>query len=229
MKLLLFDIDGTLLKAAHVGRRAVEEALREVTDQAISAGDLPFSGKTDPQIVRELLTRAGFEDGAIGKLTPDILHAYADRLEEKLGRSDVVPMPGVEELLRKLAPRPDVQLAVLTGNLERTAYLKLEAAGLDSFFPFGAFSSDTADRNALPPVAIRRAEAHTGQRFAGRDVAVIGDTGHDIRCGQEAGALTVAVCTGRYSHEELIQHQPDLLFRDLTNHAAFIQHVLDHR
>ena len=225
MKLLLFDIDGTLLHTDGVGRAAVEHALAEVCGAPVSTDGVRFSGKTDPQIMRQILEASEVPDAEA--LLPRVLEAYAAAVEEALRPKHVTVLPGVKKLLDELAGVPNAQLALLTGNLERTAALKLRAAGLEDYFPFGAFGSDHGDREQLPAVAVQRAEARTGRVFEGRDVVIIGDTEHDIRCGRSLGVFSVAVCTGRYARADLACHTPDLLLDDLSDGAAFRRRVLN--
>ena len=214
MKLLLFDIDGTLVNAFGAGREAVEAALQDVTGHAIDAGGITFSGKTDPQIVRELLATNGAAGGDSEALIARVLDRYADRLAATISGKRVEALPGTQALLKRLAAREDVVLALLTGNIEPTAHLKLEAAGLDRFFAGGAFGSDDADRDRLVPVAARHAQQHTGRTFSGSEVVVIGDTPRDVACGKAHGARTVGVCTGRYDRADL--SEADRVLDDLT-------------
>jgi phosphoglycolate phosphatase-like HAD superfamily hydrolase len=226
MKLLLFDIDGTLLRTQGVGRQSVTSALSEVCERPISTESVSFSGRTDPQIFREALTRNGCSEVDAEALLPDAFAVYVETMRRLLEPETVDVMPGVHNLLAHLAMQPDVQLALLTGNLEATAYLKLEAVGLASYFPFGAFGSDHADRPALPAVAVQRALAHTGHPYAGKNVVIIGDTEHDIRCGQGIGAFSVGVCTGHFARIDLESHFPDLLLDDLSDAEHFVRHVV---
>lgn len=224
MKLLLFDIDGTLLTTNGLGREAVEAALLATQGRPISARRVSFSGKTDPQIFREIL-RAEVEDVALDAAVTAALAAYQDEMHRRIGAAEVVMLPGVRPLLDRLATA-EATLGLLTGNLRPMAYLKLGRLGLDGFFPFGAFGCDDEDRNGLPEVAVARAEAHTGRRYAGREVVVIGDTPRDVACGRAAGAFTVAVATGRYGRDDLAAHRPDLLLDTLEEAERLLEVVL---
>ncbi len=223
MNLLLFDIDGTILLTHHAGREALEEALLEVLGRPHATDGVVFSGKTDPQIVGEILSVHGLpaHDG----LADTILTAYMGRLRPKLTPARVERLPGLATLIPALDARPDVCLGLLTGNLAPMAYAKLAAVGLDAFFSFGAFGSDHADRYALPPIAVARALVHAGHAFAGPDVVIIGDTEHDIRCGRGIAARSVAVCTGHFSRTDLLPHRPDFLFDDLSDPDRFMAEV----
>lgn len=229
MTLLLFDIDGTLVNGFGAGRAAVEAAYQDVIGHSINSDGLPFSGKTDPQIVREMLAqddRAGASDR--DALAARVLERYAERLGDAIPQHRLEALPGTRSLLERLAARPgDVLLALLTGNLERTARLKLDAAGLNHFFDFGAFSSDDPDRDLLVPIAARRAEARTGHEISGTDIVVIGDTPRDVACGQTHGTRTVGVCTGRYDCADLEEAGADLILDDLTDGERFVAEVVE--
>lgn len=222
MKLLLFDIDGTLLVTRGLGRRAVEAALSELCGRPVSTQGVRFSGKTDPQIFREVLAASGFDPAEAEALLPDVMARYAALLAPTLRPEYIDVLPGVPGLLAALADRDDVHLALLTGNLEPMAFAKLAAVGLDAYFAFGAFGSDHADRHRLPAVAVERAARHTGRRYSGKQVVIIGDTEHDVRCGRGIGAFAVGVCTGSYTRDDLAAHGPDLLLDDLTDPAALL-------
>jgi phosphoglycolate phosphatase-like HAD superfamily hydrolase len=224
MKLLLFDIDGTILHTHGVGRRSVERVLSDLLDRPIDTQPISFSGKTDPQILREVLELHGLQ--ATPELLDDVLDAYIDQMETNLPSARVTLLDGVSDLIAHLHTRDDVQLALLTGNLEPLAYRKLQAVDLDHFFDFGAFGSDHADRPELPAIAIERARERTGRQFNGSDVVIIGDTEHDIHCGRGVGAFSVAVATGHFSCDHLAPFAPDVLLDDLTDHDVFCQHVL---
>ncbi|MCY4158339.1 MAG: HAD hydrolase-like protein [Bacteroidetes bacterium] len=215
MKLLLFDIDGTLLKPIHSGRKHIEYVLKELCGRSISTEGVAFSGRTDPQIFDDTLRKAGFGPKEISDLIPVALKHYTDHatyVPEEVDLSD-----GVIELLAYLKQQQHVQLALLTGNVRVTAYRKLAAVQLDHLFPFGAFGCDHADRNKLPAIAARRAVEYCGAKFIGKNIVIIGDSIHDIACGREIGVLSVAVATGFTSYQDLKSENPGVLLHDLTN------------
>lgn len=225
MTLFLFDIDGTLVRVHGRGREAVSEALSSLADQPVSLDGVSFSGRTDPEIIEAVLTHNGLPTTA--SMIEDVIATYVDTMQGLLGPADVEVLPGVADLLATLEAHPDVQLGLVTGNVEPIAYEKLAVHGLDEYFPFGAFGSDHAERNRLPDIATQRAVDHTGRSFQPADHAVIvGDTAHDIECARAAGARAVAVCTGRYGREELSRHAPDLLLDSLPKPSAFLQQTL---
>lgn len=224
-RLVLFDIDGTLLSASGVSARALESALVETFGTSGPAEGYDYSGKTDPQIVRELMRGAGFDDAVIDARRPLALERYRGNLAERLRPEHVRAKPGVHSLLEALAARGDVRLGLLTGNLEPCARLKLEPIGAADFFGFGAFGSDDEDRYRLPPVALVRARAATGIAFRGEDAVIVGDSVHDVRCGRGVGARAVAVATGRTPIAVLGDAGPEALLADFSDTAAAVRAI----
>jgi phosphoglycolate phosphatase len=223
VKLILFDIDGTILKTHGVGREAVEYVMHSLLGAPASSDGVAFSGKTDPQIFREVLLLNGIPHDEADTILPEALRLYSERMEETLDPDRVDLLPGLDTIVPTLADRDDVRLGLLTGNLEPMAYLKLDAVGLADHFSFGAFGSDHERRDRLPPIAVGRALDRYGHRFSGRDIVIVGDTEHDITCGREMGVFAVAVCTGRYSREDLAAHGADVVFDDLSDTGAFFE------
>ncbi|HZS62767.1 MAG TPA: haloacid dehalogenase-like hydrolase [Gemmatimonadaceae bacterium] len=225
MVLVLFDIDGTLLTAAGAGRRAIHRALIDVFG-GVGPADYWFDGKTDPQIVRDLMRHEGHSDAVIDDRLGDVLTRYADRLGVELRDPSHVPIvhPGVPDLLDALESHPDVTLGLLTGNIEAGAAQKLRAVGLDpARFVIGAFGSDHEIRLELPSIAATRARNHLGYDV---DLVVIGDTPADVACGAGANRRAIAVATGRYTLAELTACNPAAAFQDLSNTAAVMTAIL---
>ena len=217
MKLILFDIDGTLLTSIGTGRNAVLEAMENVCGRPIAVDGVQFAGRTDPAIIRDILARNEIRGEEVERLLPQVLDAYISSLMRILTPSSVRIFPGVMNLVRNLHSSENLVLGLLTGNLRETAYLKLHAAGLGSFFRFGAFGSDRELRNDLPEVAAERALSITGLRFTPEKTIVIGDTPHDFECGRVHGAHCIGVSTGTFNRDELAEHGPDLLMDDFTD------------
>lgn len=224
MTLLLFDIDGTLLTVNGTGRTVLGEALSALFGQNISTEGVGFSGRTDPDIFRSVLRKNGLPETE--EVLSAALDAYAEAAPDALRSGAIRVLPGVPGLLDRLADRDDVQLGLVTGNIEPIAYHKLRVVGLDSYFPVGAFGSDHAERAALPPLAANRAAQHTRTSFPLSATIVVGDTTHDIQCAREAGARSVAVSTGGVSYEALQAEHPDVLLRSLDPPAHFLRAVL---
>ena len=229
--LALFDIDGTILWTDGAGRRAIHTALREVFG-SIGPSDYWFDGKTDRQIVRDLMRLEGHGDPHIDARMDALLARYAEALQDEL-RNPVHPprlLPGVPELLAALEARDDVTLGLLTGNIAEGAAAKLRAVGIDpARFSVCACGSDEEHRPALPAVALRRAKERLGLEVSARAAVVIGDTPADIDCGRRSGTRTVAVATGRYSVEELASHEADVVFEDLSDTDAVLHAILGTR
>src|SRR4051794_2664301 len=213
-RLILWDIDSTLVNTGSAGLHALVRATHERFGSDNLQG-VEIAGRTDRAIARQILEKYG----AVG--TDENVALFLDRyvalLPEELPRRNGRVLPGIQQLLEGLSQQPDKTLGLLTGNLERGAQLKLGHYDLWHFFPFGAFADDHHDRNALGPCALTRGVAHAGFAFQPAQVDVIGDTGHDIACGKAFGARTVAVATGSWSREQLAEYQPDFLFDDLAN------------
>jgi phosphoglycolate phosphatase-like HAD superfamily hydrolase len=228
-KLVLFDIDGTILLTAGAGRRAFIAATVQELGTDRNLGGVRFDGKTDPQIVSELLEVAGHRaphpPGRIDSICRRYVDLLALELERPTTRTDL--MPGVERLLDRLEENHDIVLGLLTGNLASGAALKLRSGGLDpDRFRVGAFGSDSADRGALPPIAAQRAESFFGRVPSGAEVVIIGDTPADIACGQCINARAVAVATGSYSMADLSACQPHAVFQDLSGTEQVIDAIL---
>jgi len=228
VKLVLFDIDGTLLRSDGVGRRAVTRALLDVFGSSGPA-DYWFDGKTDPQIVRELMRLDGHDDARIDSDMWKLLDRYVAYLHEELGAPGfrASPLPGVPDLLDALEQRDDVIIGLLTGNIEPGARAKLEAVGLDpARFRVGAFGSDHEHRPELPAIAQRRTRDALGVHVEGPAMIVIGDTPADVTCGKALGARAIGVATGRYTVEELLEHRPVAAFPDLSRTADVLEVIL---
>ena len=228
MKLVLFDIDGTILLTAGAGKRAFNRALIDVFGSTGPDGH-PFGGKTDPQIARELMRMEGHADEQIDSRMTALLDRYVGYLHEELatGAVEMQVMPGIPELLDALDARDDVIVGLLTGNHIAGARAKLDAAGIDmSRFRVGAYGSDHEARGQLPRVAQRRALEQLGLDVAGSDIVVIGDTPADIDCGRAIGARAIAVATGHHSVEELASHSPAVVFADLSDTESVVNAIL---
>jgi phosphoglycolate phosphatase len=226
-RLVLFDIDGTLLSTGAVSARTFEAALREVFGTIGDVRGFEYSGKTDPQIVRELMQGAGVPDPDIERLRPLALERYRERLAESMRPEDVVAKPGIPALLEALGRDAKVTLGLLTGNLEPTARLKLAPLDANRLFPFGAFGSDHEDRSRLPAIALERARQAVGIAFGGGEVVIVGDSIHDVLCGRSLGVRAVAVATGKTPAARLAGARPDVLLPDFADTRAGLAAILD--
>lgn len=214
-RLILFDIDGTLLSLRGAGKGSFRRGLEEVYGTAGPIDGWDFGGKTDRLLCHELLGAAGLPAHEIEAGIDQALTRYLGYLEAALAARPVHVHPGIVELLEILADDPRVTLGILTGNVADGARLKLSAVGLNGYFRLGSYGSDSANRRDLPAVAISRAHALTGTLFAGKEVVIIGDTPHDIDCGKVLSNRTIAVATGTFSTDSLQVHAPDFVFETL--------------
>jgi phosphoglycolate phosphatase len=228
VKLVLFDIDGTLVWTDGAGRRAIHHALTAVFG-ATGPADYRFDGKTDPQIVRDLMRHVGHDDAHIDDRMPALFDLYVQRLRDELRAPGYRPrvLPGVFEVLDALDAREDVVLGLLTGNLREGARAKLESVGIDpNRFRVGAFGSDHEHRPSLPGVAHRRLHELFGVEVRGSDVVIIGDTPADVTCGRALGARAIGVATGRYTPDELWAAGAAAVFDDLSDTATVVTEIL---
>lgn len=227
-RLVLFDIDGTLLTTDGAAKRAFHRALLGVYGTAGPIEKHVFHGKTDPQIARELLRSTGLPDPVIDGRSPELWATYLKELVTELARPEqrTTVYPGVVELLDALAGRADELLVgLLTGNIERGAELKLASAGLGGRFALGAYGSDGEQREALPAIAVARAQALTGRSFRGDEVVIVGDTPRDVTCGSALGVRAIAVATGRHAVEELAAAGAHAVFQDLTETEEVLRSI----
>lgn len=205
------------------------EAALTLTFGSRGPGGYRYDGKTDRQIVRDLMRADGHEDLHIDGLMEELVERYLDglRMELESGERQAHLFPGVPELLDTLEAREDVVLGLLTGNIAAGAALKLAAAGLDvSRFRVNAFGSDAEARPHLPAVARARALEQLGLDVEGDRMVIIGDTPADVECGRALGARAIAVATGRYSVDELRAHSPAAVFTDLADTRAVVDAVV---
>ena len=226
MKLVCFDIDGTLIRTDGAGRRAIHRALVDVLGTAGPIDELRFDGRTDGEIVLRLAEGAGIAvDDA---LVTRVLDRYVEHLEVELARPGHVThvYPGVRELLDALEPRRDVTIGLLTGNVKGGADRKLRSGGLDpARFVVGAFGSDHHVRAELPAVAQRRIKEQLGHVVEGHDVVIIGDTPADMQCGRGIGARGIGVGTASFTPGDLMEAGAHAAFADLSETALVIEAI----
>lgn len=224
-KLLLFDIDGTILRDGGDARDAFAEALEATFGTTPPIDRYDFSGRTDPEIAHMVLGDSNLGRSEIDSRLELLWNQYLEGYSARAATSRSRLIEGIPELLEELVSRDDVALALLTGNIERGARLKLSRHDLNGYFPVGAFGSDSAVRSELPPIAVSRASTHYGASWAPDDVYIIGDSIHDVRCGRPHGVRTVAVATGRTPIEALEAERPDLLVPDLTDPTPLFEMI----
>jgi phosphoglycolate phosphatase len=219
-RLLLFDIDGTLIDSGGAGIQSLKSVLREQFGISDDLEGVEIAGQTDTGIVRQIFRKQRI--AVSDETTAAFLDLYVEFLARELPVRNGMVLPGVNELLLRLQARPQNVLGLLTGNLERGAKLKLTHYGIWDFFAFGAFADDHHDRNQLGAFAQRRAREKHAIDFAAAEIDVIGDTPHDIACGKAIGARTIAVTTGNFTRLQLAEYEPDLIVDDFSEVEAVI-------
>ena len=213
--LYLFDIDGTLVRRAGPHHRlALIEAVRRVTGLETTTEGIPVHGMLDPDILTQMLLAAGFDDARVAAVMRDIVHAAQDVYQEGIPDLRDKQCPGVEGLLNELQERGTV-LALVTGNLTRIGWKKLERAGLHHFFRYGAFGEMASTRGGLARMAIERAR-DKGLIEASSPISLVGDAPQDVRAAKENGIRSIAVRTGITPTGDLEACNPDLILDDLT-------------
>jgi phosphoglycolate phosphatase-like HAD superfamily hydrolase len=223
-KLVLFDIDGTLVLTGGAGVRAMNRACEELMLRPDALSGIPVAGRTDRIILSDVVARVGhdLDDGLLAELRDRYITHLSDEIQLP-GRGVKAMMPGIPTLLDALSARDDVFLGLLTGNFEAGARIKLGYFDLWKYFRCGAYGDDAADRNALVPFALRRARDCGFPDRPPEDILVVGDTPHDISCARAVGAVPVAVATGSFTAKDLRGAGADLVFEDLSDTAAFLK------
>jgi phosphoglycolate phosphatase len=226
MQLVLFDVDGTLILTHGAGMRAFYRAMDRHFGVKVDQAPIEPDGKTDPLILGELLKHFHLEDRWSGEIRDLFFSSYLGYLDEEMSRARdrglIRILPGVAGLLEMLRGQPDFCIGLVTGNLEQGAHIKLKNAGLDGYFRFGGYGSDSEDRTTLTRIGIQRG-ARVIAPVPVEGAFVIGDTPLDIHHGHAAGASVVAVASARYGMDALGAHRPDLLVSDLTEAESIVR------
>ena len=211
----LFDIDGTLLNSGGAGQHAMERALLEVFNVTGPYTDILAAGRTDRAITTDLFNHHGIETSEENWST--FQAEYFRQLPESLATQDGRVLPGIVDLLDRLADQETIDLGLLTGNFRQGANLKLSHYKLDHHFDFGGFGDDDFDRDDVARRALREAQTHLDRDVPGETIWVIGDTPADVKCGRAIGAKVIAVATGIYDEATLDAAKPDFLFSSFDN------------
>ena len=212
-KLFMWDIDGTLISVGGAGERALIHATQDVFGIDGTLEGIDYAGRTDRKIAHML--HEYFEIEKTDESLCTFLQSYLDQLEIEMQTTRMHVLPGVIEALDAIENHPNTWQGLLTGNLAKGAEIKLAHYDIWHYFPFGAFSDLSVDRNELAKHAPAVANKHTGIDFEPANIYVIGDTPHDIACGKSISAKTIAVCTGKFTADDLAQYHPDFLFEKL--------------
>jgi phosphoglycolate phosphatase len=228
-KLLLFDIDGTLILTGGVAARYMAESTSEVMRAPISWNIEDFVGNTDRNIITTLLRRNGASEAMTEEMTDKVLEMYLNRLEVGLQEDGVVKiLPGVKRMLEKLHQDDRFSLGLVTGNMLEGARIKLREESLFSYFPIGAFGDDAVNREHLPPIAVQRAEKYYGHFYDRKDIWIVGDSINDIRCAQANHLHSLVVATGHIKSEELQSFHPTALLKNFLKTDKVITLFLSH-
>ena len=213
---MLFDIDGTLIRRAGAHhRQALVEAIRRTVNVETTTDDVPVAGMLDRDILTIMMTRAGMKPAAIRKAMPAVVERAQSIYIRTVPLLERKVCPGVRGVLQRLERR-GVVIGLVTGNLSRIGWRKMERAGLKQYFRFGAFAEFARDRAGLVRIAVRRARREGWISRKG-SVALIGDHPNDVRAAKANGVRSVAVATGLISMDELRTHSPDVLLPDLRS------------
>lgn len=226
-RLVLFDIDETILHSDGVGRRAMQTAMSKVFAREINADGHNMSGKTDPQICAEVLSGYGLSEDEIQERLAELFEIYIEQLEQEIARARLYKLhAGVDKLIEALVDAQWCYLGLLTGNIEPGARLKLSVFDLNRHFSFGAFGCDSHNRLHLPAIAHKRAANTFNLDFAVDEIVIIGDAVNDILCAQGYGVKSVITCTGRTPRNELEALNPSFLFPSLADTNAVIEAIV---
>ena len=218
---LLFDIDGTLMRAGNAGMKAVHDSLVEMFGD-VAESDLVVHGRTDHGIMTDVFAGIG-QDYHVHRSDFDPL--YWSKLPGVMAKSDGELLPGVSQLLDTLSADPDVALGILTGNSRAAADIKLNYFGIERYFSFGGYGDHHSDRNQVAAWAVDEARLSLEDSFDSDQVWVIGDTVNDVVCGRSIGAKVIAVETGGGTRAQLLEAEPEIVLKDLSNTSDFLAFI----
>ncbi len=224
-KLVLFDIDGTIMNTDGAGDASFLRALSAVFDRSFSTEGFSANGKTDTQIAYELAERSGIPRAETEARLGEIREHYLAGLKTELAGIEPTVFPGVLDLVAAVSDSSGCLTGLLTGNFEPGAWMKLDRIGLKAPFQMGAFGDGAASRDVLPGRAVERAKELTNRIFTEKEIVIIGDTPNDVACGRHLNVRSIAVATGRYDEAALAEAKPDALFGNLSDTAAVMKAI----
>jgi len=221
-KLILFDIDGTILSTHGIPRIAMGNVLAHLYQNFNYDENYNFSGRTDWEIIEHLLT---FDDRKVSMpFIRNIMDLFIEELDTQLqnGKEPLL-FPGVKELIFYLSENKNTDLGLVTGNISHGARIKLEKTGLWKYFPVGGYGDDARDRSDLPPIAISRAEKYYKRKYEITDIWILGDSIYDISCAKDNSLCSLAVSTGLTEYETLKKSKPDVLVKNLFDLGKIVE------
>lgn len=225
-KLVLFDIDGTLLKGGNtLHKLAFSNAFKKIFDVDASIDIVEHAGKTDQQIIAGVLAKKGIKESAVREKIGEIMKEMINFFEDKIEDESSIVLDGAREFLEYLDSNK-VLMGLVTGNLEPIAKGKMERANLNDYFKVGGFGSDDENRANLVKIAIKKAEDNFDFKF-NNNVFLVGDTPRDILAGKEAGVKTIAVATGNYTEDDLSKEEPSLILKNLTQKEKILKSIIN--
>ncbi|RCX18276.1 phosphoglycolate phosphatase-like HAD superfamily hydrolase [Anaerobacterium chartisolvens] len=218
--LLVWDIDGTLIQAGGLGKNAMDKAFLDMYGIKEAFRTVNMAGAIDGTIIKDVFSVHGIED----KDPSLFCERYCEYLAENISSlNNDITAPGISSLLSAISEMKHVFNALGTGNMEKAARIKLSCNNLNRYFPVGGFGNIEMERWKVIRQAVQNSKQHFGVDFKNEDIYIIGDTPKDIECGKKLKVKSIAVATGWHSYEELCAHQPDYLFRDLTDAGGFLE------
>jgi phosphoglycolate phosphatase len=227
MKLVIFDLDQTLVDLISVHDAAIQELFKSYFGVDASLREIDFAGRSLTENMAELATLKGIPQGKFTEKSKLLLERY-----EKIFQAKIPPLasnyilPGVKSLLDELSKTNNL-VVLYTGDSPGVTQRILEATGLDEYFKFSVYGTEAKSRVDMARLAIKKAEQLTGARFKGKDVVIVGDSVRDVECGRQLSALTIAVATGFHSKEKLLSKKPDYLFDNLENYWKVLNIIED--
>lgn len=216
MRVVFFDIDGTLLMTNGAGKKAIESCLSDHFKVNNPNADIDYGGRTDMSLIRELFQLNGLKEPTIDDISL-FFGDYVARLKAELQISGSTILPGVAQLLSALEADDRYELGIITGNIEEGAEAKLSHHNIQNFFRFGGYGNRMPKRDDIAREGLAAAEDHLDRKLDGKQCLVIGDTPHDIICSRAIGAYSVAVGTGYSNHESLLKESPTMFFENLAD------------
>lgn len=223
-KLLLFDIDGTLISGKGIPKKVAIDVINNRFPGFKNGHNIAFNGMTDPLIVKEVLAANDYTIEINDPVINEILDEFMAELVKHVNpQSPPLLLPGVKELLDFCHSVPHVYVGLVTGNIMQGAKIKLSAINIYHYFAIGAFGSDHWNRNELPPIAVKRAQKYFLQTFSASDIWIIGDSPKDVECAKANDFKCLAVETGKVKRDQLELNGPDIILKDLTDLDKIIQ------